>query len=76
MYKKLIVARAKGVEPLELPLNPPLIHPMIVNIGFTQYCNVFLTPPLSGDLVQLGSTTVFRFNHPEELAEMKHYSEV
>ena len=47
---------------------------MIVNMEIT--CNVFLTSPLSGDLVQLGSTTVFRFNHPEELAEMKHYSEV
>ena len=24
-----------------------------------------------GDIVQLGSTTVFRFNHPQEAAEMK-----
>ena len=24
-----------------------------------------------GDIVQLGSTTVFRFNHPREAAEMK-----
>ena len=26
-----------------------------------------------GDIVQLGSTTVFRFNHPGEAAEMKDY---
>lgn len=26
---------------------------------------------LPGDIVQFGSTTVFRFNHPQEAAEMK-----
>ena len=26
---------------------------------------------LAGDIVQLGSTTVFRFNHPQEATEMK-----
>ena len=30
----------------------------------------------TGDIVQCGSTTVFRFNHPEEAAEMKEKDEV
>ena len=38
--------------------------------------NVSLLHPFAGDLVQLGSTTVFRFNHPGEAAEMKDDPEV
>ena len=26
---------------------------------------------VAGDIIQFGSTTVFRFNHPQEAAEMK-----